>query len=798
MRHAFRSLLKSPGFTCVAVLALALGIGANTAIFSVVYGVLLRPLPFPDQERLVSFTEWSERVPTMSLSYPNYVDFRERQKAFTSIGVSRSHSINLAGPTEAERIPGASASYDLFQTLGVPPLLGRVYDAGEDNVGAERTVVLSEKLWRRAFGGRGTVLGEQIQLNGQLHTIIGVMPATFAYPSAATEVWIPLGHFADQFKDRGNHPGLTGVARLKPGLSYDAGVADLKSVAAQLAAEFPDSNARQSVNAQPLTDRAFGRVKPTLYVLLGAASFVLLIACANVANLQLARAHARSREFAVRAALGAGRGRIIRQLLLESVLLGGMGCVAGIVLGIWGLDALRAILPANTPRIDEVSLNAPVLGFAIVISLLTSIAFGLVPALHAARLDLRDALAQGGRSGSAGGNRWRATLIVAEVALTSVLLVGAGLMIRTLSNLYSSNPGYATGQVLTAGWNVTGPTYAKGEQRAPMFERALRALSALPGAERAALINPLPLSGNGSQDTYYAEGSPLPERGRQPAAEYFVVSPDAFDVLRIPLLAGRGFTAHDTATAPKVAVVDTVFAEKNFPGQNPIGKRFTYDWEPAKDEQEWVEIVGLVAHIQNYGPAQATREQTYVPYTQRVPAAASFVVRTSQPPAALAAAVRAAIREVAPTLPGFAVQPMDDLFKTNISNQRLSVFLLGTFAALALLLAALGLYGVLAYNVGQRTREIGLRMALGATPGAVVALILRHGLKLGAAGLVVGLVAALGLTRVLEKILYEVSAFDPVSFGAVAAVLTAIALFACWLPARRATKVDPMEALRAD
>jgi predicted permease len=798
-RFALRSLLKSPGFAVVSLLALALGIGANTAIFSVVYGVLLRPLPFPEQDRLVYIGEWAEQVPTMSVSYPNFVDWRTRQRSFTALGAVRFQGFDYVGSSETERITGAMASHDMFQALGVAPIRGRLFGADEDKPGAERTVVLSERLWRRHFSARESLVGEKIQLTGELYTVVGIMPEAFQYPSRSNELWVPLGIFADRYANRGNHPGIYCVARLKPGVSYEAGVADLKAIAEQLAQEYPNNNARQSVAVQPLTDRAFGQVRTPLYVLLGAAGFVLLIACANVANLQLARAHVRAREFAVRAALGASRSQIIRQLLAESLLLGGLGCAVGIIFGIWGLEALRAILPTGIPRITEVGLNGYVLAFAITVSLVTSVVFGLVPALHAARLDLREALSQGTRAGgAAAGNRWRSILVAGEFALTCVLLVGAGLMIRTLANLYRADPGYSTEQTLTAAWSLTGPNSNDAEKRAPILERALNRLATLPGATSVALINPLPLSGNGNQNSYYIEGTPLPEAGRQPTTEVFRVTGNAFSTLQIPLLAGRTFGPQDTPKSPKVAIVDTMFVEKHLKGQDPIGKRFTYGGRPPEKETDWMQIVGVVAHIQNYGLGERTREQTYIPHFQSGSSDFNFLIRSSQSAGALAPSLRSALREVAAEIPVRAVQTMDDLFISNISNQRLVVILLGTFAVLALLLAAVGLYGVLAYNVGQRTREIGVRMALGATPRSIVQLILRHGLKLALLGLVIGLAGALGLTQLLQRVLYEVSAFDPFSFAGVAILLAAIGAFACWLPARRATKVDPMEALRAE
>ena len=799
-RYAFRQLTKSPAFTAVAVLALALGIGANTAIFSVVNGVLLRPLPFPEQERLVFLGEWSERVPTMSISHPNFVDWRARQQSFSALGVARGQSFNHVTKGEAERVAGAQATHDLFTAFGVSALRGRLFTAEDDQPGASRTVLIRESLWHRAFGGRDSVIGEQIQLNGQFSTIIGVLSDDIQYPSLQTEIWEPLGLSVDQptYQNRNNHPGLYGIARLKPGITFERAESEMRQIGAQLASEYPASNAHQSVTVVRLTDQAFGQIRTMLYVLLGAAGFVLLIACANVANLQLARAHVREREFAVRAALGATRGDVIRQLLVESVVLGLIGCVAGLLLGSWALDGMRAVLPSNLPRLATVELNGAVLAFAVGMSLLTSIVFGLVPALHASRLNLREGLAQGARTGG-GAHRWRALLIIGEFALTSVLLVGAGLMLRTLANLHRADPGFRTESVMAFNWQLPGTDFNVPAKRLAIIDRALARLASVPGVRSVGIVNPLPLAGGGNQSTYYVEGTPLPEPGRQSSAERGEVNPDYFTSLDIARLSGRNFDARDTFDAPRVAIVDTMFVENNFPpGTNPIGKRFVYGSTPPSKETDWFQIVGVVAHIQNYGLGNATREQTYLPYTQSPTALMAFTVRAEQDAAGIMPSLRAAMREVAPELPIFGARTMEDAFNATISTQRVTVILLGTFAALALLLAALGLYGVLSYSVSQRTREIGIRMALGAQGSAVLQLILRHGIALAGLGLCIGLIIALGLTRILQSVLYEVSAFDPLSFAAVAAVLALTGIAACLIPARRATRVDPMIALRAE
>lgn len=799
IRFAFRTLFRTPGFTIVAILMLALGIGANTAIFSLAYGLVLRPLPFPEQDRLLFVGEWSRQVPEMSVSYPDFLDWRSRQKSFTAIGVVRTQGFNFVGKEAPERVAGAMISHDLLNALEVRPVLGRGFVASDDRVGAERTIIISEGFWKRSFAGRESIIGDKIQLGSDIYTVIGVMPSAFQFPDAKTDVWVPLGLYGNVFRDRGSHPGLYAIARLKPGVTYDAGVADLKAIAEQLAQEYPDTNAGQSVAVQPLTEKAFGTVRTALYVLLAAAGFVLLIACANVANLQLARAHARTREFAVRAALGARRARIIRQLLAESLVLGGLGCVFGVLLASWGIDGLRALLPANVPRIGEVGLSLPVLGFAASAAFLTSVVFGLIPASRIAKQDLRGALAQSGRiGGSISGNRWRAGLVVGEFALTCVLLVGAGLMLRTLVKLYHAQPGFSVERTLTFNWVLSGSEYDQPVRRVQMIDRALERLHGLPGVTQLGTINPLPLSGDGTESTYFVEGSPLPEPGRQPSTEIFQVSDGLFEALQIPLVAGRGFNDHDSMTSPGVAIVDTEFVRRNFPGQNPIGKRFLFGDRPGPDTQ-WLTIVGVAAHIQNFRFGQSTREQVYRPDSQDPPRhLLTFAIRTTSDPAALANSVRATMRELSPQLPVFGIQTMDDVFAQSISTQKLTMSLLGTFAALAVLLATVGLYGVLAYQISQRRREIGLRMALGATEGSVVRLVVRNGLILALTGLVIGLAAAAGLTRGLKALLFGVSSGDPLSFAAVAVVMLAIGIIACWIPAHRASRIHPMDALRME
>ncbi len=795
--YGLRMLRRNPGFTVVAVLTLALGIGANAAIFSVVYAVLLRPLPYPEQDRLVTLSEWSQQVPGMSISYPNFLDWRTRQRCFTAIGVSRRHSFAYVGASGTERVSAMMASHDLFAALDLPAFRGRLFRPEDDKAGAERTVMVSESFWNRCFAGRDSAVGEQIELSGDLYTIIGVLPdAMRMYDS--TDLAVPLGLWSDQYGDRGNHPGLYAVARLKPDVTFDAAATEMKTLAGQLAQEYPATNARQSIEIGRLTDRIFGGVRPALYVLLGAAGFVLLIACANVANLQLARAQIRVREFGIRAALGAGRGRIMRQLLMESLLLGLLASGVGLIVCGWTVRSLCAFVPANVPRLDETSLNGWVLAFGIGAGVLTSIIFGMAPASHAARQDLQTMFASGSRnSGTVDGRRWRVALTVGEFSLTCLLVVGAGLMLRTLTNLYHADLGYSTQHIVTFDFELGGPVYVQPDQRSAFISRVLERLPTVPGVKRVAAVNPLPMRG-GNQSTYYIEGTPLPGTGEAPSAERIQVSGDYFATLGIPLLAGRTFDAEDIASSPRVAIVDTVFVDKYFTGQNPLGRRFAYGTKPPSRESDWLQIIGVVGHIRNFGLRESTREQTYVAAAQTIPTGGSFALRTEGDAAACVPALRAVMHEVAGDVPIFNFRTMDDRFAASIATERLTMLLLGAFASLALTLAAVGLYGVINYTCGQRTREIGLRMALGATPQSVTRLVVGQGLRLAGFGLLLGLFASLGLARLLRSVLYEVSPFDPVSFAVVAVMLAGVGVLACWLPARRAARVDPMVVLRCE
>ncbi|MBI5767111.1 MAG: ABC transporter permease [Verrucomicrobia bacterium] len=797
LKFALRSLAKSPGFTAVAILTLALGIGANAGVFSFLNTLLRRPLPLPAVHELVFFGEHSQQVPNMSVAYPNFLDWRQRQKSFAAMGTFRGQSFNFVGPAETERINGAQFTHDLWPALGVRPQLGRWFGAGDDQPGVARTAVISGAFWQRTFGGRADVLGQKLTLSGEIYEIIGVMPADFRFPSNAPDVWVPFGLSAEQNMNRGNHPGLYCIGRLKPGATVASARADLVAIARQLETEFPQSNTGNSISLESLVDRAVGQQRTAVWVSFGAAFGVLLIACANVANLLLARAAVRAREFAVRAALGASRTQLVRLVLAESLLLGLAGTALGLLVGYGTMQGIKTLIPAGSPFVTQTTMDASVFGFAVLIGVGVTLVFGLVPALTGSKINLNEALAAGTRSGAGHvSTRWRSLLVSGEFALTLVLLFTSGLMMRTIYNLYRADAGLKTDHLITFGYVMPGREWTDAAKRAQLLDRALARLRAIPGVTHAALTNPLPLAGGGNQTSFLPEGLPDPGPGKRFSTENNAASRDYFAALRIPLLHGRTFTDEEKADEPRVCVIDTKFAETHFAGRDPLGQRVMFGGSGGFTLP--LTIVGVVGHVQNYGIGQDTRVQLYSPYRQVPPGNVSFVLRTSLDPAALAASLRAAMREVEPTLPVFAVRTMDEIFDTTVTNQRIMLTLLSVFAGLALLLAAIGLYGVLTYIVSQRTREVGIRLALGATTGAVRSLMLGQGLRLAAFGLGTGLLASLALAQLMGSLLYGVAPHDPLSLAAVSLVLIVIGLFASWLPSHRATRVNPVEALRAE
>jgi predicted permease len=800
-RYGMRMLRKSPGFTLVAVVALALGIGANSAIFSVVNAMLLRPLPYADPERLVVVWETNPSLSSTFLrthneaSPANFRDWREQNTVFESIGAYRWNTFNLTGTDTPEQLVGNRATASLFRALGVKPLVGRTFAEEEDAAGAGRVVVLSYGLWQRRFGGDPSVVGKQITLDAESHTVVGVMPPSFEFPNASTELWTPLSLDAADAASRRAHYLYT-RARLKPGVTVRQAQAEMNNIAARLRRQYPDTNTDRDVRLVPAHEDAVEFARGGLFVLLAAVGFVLLIACANVANLSLARATARHRELSIRAALGASRARMIRQMLTESVLLSLAGGVGGILLAMWGLDLLLASVPRefalNFHGWNQIKLDRWVLGFTVLVSVATGLLFGIVPALHATKTDLNESLKEGGRGSTAHARRhFRDGLVVAEVALALVLLVGAGLMLKSFVRLLDVKPGFDAKNVVTMGLSLPEARYSKPEQWADFYRRLVERLRAQPGVESATVINSLPMGGNGGTTTFIFEGRPAPPRGQYPEANFRVAGTDYFKTLRIPVLRGRVFAEQDVKGKPDVAIVNETFARLYYPNEDPVGKRVL-----ETDGTNPTEIVGVVGDVKHWGLDDEPEPFIYVTHAQSPDPGMTIAVRSAVDPAGVAAAVRRETRALDADLPVFDIKSLEQRLDESSSRRRLTVFLLGVFASVALLLAAVGIYGVMAYSVSQRTHEIGIRMALGARTADVVRLVLRQGMTLAVVGVGVGVGASLALTKLIKAMLFRVSPSDPATFAVVALSLAAVALLACYVPARRATKVDPMIALR--
>jgi putative ABC transport system permease protein len=797
LRFGARMLLKQPGFTLIAVLTLALGIGANTAIFSIVNAVLLRPFPYKEPERLVILRERVSNPVGFSPSYPNFADWRAQNTVFDSMAPARTNeSFNFIGAGEPERLRGRIVSAEFFTTLGVKPLLGRDFLAEEDRPGATPAVMLSYGFWQRRFGADPGVIGKQITLNNQNFTVVGVTPPNFQFDTEA-DVTVPIGLQAERFRLRGRDPGVNVVARLKSGVSLQRAEAELNMIAARLEQQYPDTNKDHRVFVMPLHESFVGDVRQPLLILLGSVGLVLLIACANVANLLLVRSSARRKEMAVRVALGAGRLTIIRQLLAESALLAALGAVLGILLALWGTSFIAGHLPEGVPRLDEARVDAPVLGFTLAVSLLTGLLFGLAPALQASRPNLTDGLKEGDRGSSGRRQRLRGALVVGEVALTLTLLAGAGLLIQSFRNALRVDPGFKAENLLTMQVSVNNPD---GRQVANFFEQLQQKARNLPGAESAAVSNGLPLDG-ANFPAFIIEGQQGPEN--QYSGLRYTVSPDYFRTMGIELIKGRLFTAEDTPESPPVVVIDEALARQSFQNEDPIGKRLIQNLPNSPR----YEIVGIVRHVQHFGlDAQGpSPAQFYLSFNQinlqMLPGMVrriNLLVRTEVEPLSLAPAVRGQIAALNKDQAVFNVRTMGQLVARSVAPRQFSMVLLTVFAIAALALASLGIYGLMSYTVAQRTREIGVRMALGARGADALKLVLGQGMKLTLAGVALGLGASMALTRMIENLLFGVSAADPATFVVITLLLIAVALTACWIPARRATKVDPMVALRAE
>ena len=804
LRYAVRTLRRTPGFAAAAIACLALGIGANTAIFSVINGVLLRPLPFRDPAALVMV--W-ERDPRQGkdrnvVSPANYLDWRAQSSVFTEIGAYIDWRANLTGLDEPAEVARSIATASFFDVLGVPAALGRVYAADEDVPNGPSVVVLSHRLWQRQFGGRAEAVGQRLTLDGRPFTVIGVMPDGFGIEGSKAELWTPmrLDPALDYRKLTGRY--LTSVARLKPGISPSRAQTQLDAIARRLETEHPSFNAGWGVTIVSMYDQVVGGVRRSLVVLGGVVAFVLLIACANVANLLLARSTARSREIAVRSALGAARSRVVRQLLTESGVLAMIGAALGLVLASLAIQAVRTLAPQGIPRVGSIAIDGWTFLFTAVVAVVTGLLFGLVPALHAGRGDLQSALREGARGSTAVGGA-RGTLVVAQVALSLVLLVGAGLMIRSFAKLQSVDPGFDPDGVLTARVQLAGERFRAPEAATAFFEQMIDRVQRVPGVASAGAINWLPFVGSGSATSYWIEGKPVPPPTQEFVADVRAVDTSYFRTMRIRVARGVTFDARVKSASPKQVVVNEAFVRVHFAGTNPIGEHLLMPW----DDTLRGEIVGVVADTKHTGLDSLARPMIYWAMTQFPTNFMTLVVRSQCPSAAgrsacdpmrLVPAITREVRALDPNQPLADVKPLDAYLGQSVAQRRFSMTMLAIFSGAALVLAALGIYGVLAYSVAQRTREIGVRMALGAHESTVARMVVREAFGVVGLGLVIGAGGALALTRVLASLLYEVSPTDPATFLSVAIVLGAAALTASYLPARRAARVDPIVALRQE
>jgi putative ABC transport system permease protein len=803
LRYSARALLKNPGFSLIATLTLALGIGANTAIFSVVNAVLLRPLPYRDAGRIVAIQELDPQGNRIQVTSANFLDWRAQNTVFAQLAAIRLRQSNLANDGQAERIETAITSANFFELFGVRPQAGRLFAPADEQAGHAPVVVLGHRLWQRRFGGEANAVGQQLILDGKSYTVIGVAPAGFQYPDK-TELWFPPLRLAPEINETFDVTQtrglgyLSAVARLKPAVSLEQAKAEMETITARLRKQYPETNNNRFNRVVPLQTILVGETSRSLWLLFGAVGCVLLIACANVANLLLARATTRRRELAVRAALGATRGRMLRQMLTESLSLALTGGLLGLLLAWWGLDALTRLLPANFPRLAEIALDLPALGFALLASLATAIIFGLAPAWQCAQIGLHEVLKESARgSVGSGRNRLRGALVTAEVALSLSLLVGAGLLFRSFLRLQAVDAGFDAGAVLTMRLAPSGTNFREDPQYIGFYQKVSEKIAAIAGVEAVGAINTLPLS-KGPTFDFRIEGQPERPVDQWPGANYRNVTPDYFRAMKIPIMQGRAFTERDNGSAPLVAIINRATAARDFAGQNPVGKRINFGGRDRSGQPIWHEIVGVAANVRNKELQEETDPEIYTAAWQDAFAGMTFVIRASVEPASLATAVRQAAREVDPAQPVSDLRTMESVVVEAVTQPRFNLALLGLFGGLALLLSAAGVYGVTSYAVAQRAQEIGIRKALGAQNGDVLRLVIRQAMAAVLPGVVIGLVMALAATRVMNSLLYGVSATDPLTFVAIALSLTLVALLACWIPARRATKVDPMVALRTE
>jgi putative ABC transport system permease protein len=809
IKYTLRVLRKNPGFALVVIVTLALGIGANAAMFSFVDAVLINPLRFPDSSQLVVISEADRQGERMSLSVPNFQDMSTRSQSFQEFAGFRYVSFNLMGVDTPQRLRGQAVTANFFHILGVQPQLGRTFTADEDKYGVTPTVVISDSLWRNTFAADPNIIGRSINLGVTNFNVVGVLPPGFEFISK-TDVWAPLGGWLkpnSSWFDRGDHRGIVAIARLKPGVTVAQAATESKQIAAQLEREYPATNTGNGAITYSLQASIVREVRPMLLLLMGAVGFVLLIACVNVANLSLARAAVRAPEMGIRLALGARRGRLMKQLLTESLMLALLGGIAGVLVGRWFLDGLIALAPVDIPRLSDVQINGRVLIFTAALTVLTSLLFGLLPTWQVTRSNLLAVFSQAGRSSTAGPARRRLfdVLLVAQIGLALVLLTGAGLMTRTIYNLARVDPGFRADHLLTMHFDLAGQKYDEEPAQIAFVQEARSRLNALPGVESAAFTLSLPIEGSEWGSVFVTSDQPFPERSQILSAAFNPVTDNYFQTIGMRLLRGRFFTEADSPSSTHVAVINETMARHFWANENPIGKKLKQGWPEWKTP--WREVVGVVADVKLNGVTEETPLHVYLPLTQAPSNSLYLAVRTKTDPASLTASVQAALRSVEPDLPVYRVRTMDEVFKRAILPQQAAMILLCAFALVSVLLAAVGIYGVISWGVVQRTREMGLRMALGAQSGDVLWLILRRSMLLVLAGVGLGLIGAFALTRALSSILsqggperspllFGVRAVDPVTFVAVPLLLSAVALLACFFPARRATKVDPMVVLR--
>ncbi len=802
IRYGFRMLAKSPGHTAVAVFALALGIGANSSIFSMVDAILVHPLPFDQLDRLVMVFQANPRrgLDEDSVSPGNFVDIRDQVESFEQASAYQWWDVNVAekaGGLESERVLGFLVSPEFFAALRVPAALGRPFAGGEDQPGHDQVVVLSDALWKRRFGSDPGVIGRSLKLNGETHTVIGVMPAGFSFPLGGPGLWAPLTLEAGKAHSRGALQ-LKVIARLRPGVTRPQAQAELSALAVRLQQQFPDTNAGWDLAIIPLIDDVVRYSRPIGLAMLAAVGFVLLIACANVANLLLAKASVRGREIAIRAALGAGRRRLIQQLLTESVLLALAGGTAGLVLAMWGVELIGSALPADiinfVPGWSEIRINLPVLLFTLGLSVITGLLFGLAPALNASRADLNQSLKEAGSAAGVVRHRVRGALVVGEIALALVLLVGAMLSINGFRVLMNENPGFVADHVLTMQTTLSSVEYPDRAKAAAFYQHILERVHNVPGVESAGLVSDLPLSGGWEDSTLTIEGRPEPKPGEEPAADRSSVSAFYFRAIGIPIVSGRSFTDQDAAASPFVAIVSEKMARLFWPGEDPIGKRFRLGGPGTTGP--WRTIVGVAGDVRRFGLEADAKPTMYLPHLQSPRLTMTLVARASSEPSVLAAVIGGAVRAEDPAVPVYNVRTMDQVVASAHAGPRFTMVLMGILGSLALVLAAVGIYGVMAHMSAQRTHEIGIRMALGARDFDVLRMMLAHGMRLTSMGLVLGLAGSLGVTRLLAAVMFWMRPSDPAAFGGTIALLAAVAVLACYIPARRAARMDPLVALR--